>query len=276
MNIDYEGKTAAVTGAASGMGREVARLVRELGGTVYALDLNQSKDPVDGFIEVNLADKASIDSAVKALPDRIDSVFACAGVAGKNMTPLSVATINFVGHRHLVESLVPRMGEGSSIALIASMGGMGWIANIPAVMGLLQTDGFDAAIHYLEQHVDDAAVLGGSTPGNNRGYTFSKEATILYAKYRSWTLAQRRIRINTISPGSTTTPMLSQFGSDPQVGARSVSPIGNSSSPRDQAKALAYLNSDTASYISGADLCVDYGFSGGIYTGQGQLSETGN
>jgi len=276
MNIDYAGRTTVVTGTASGMGREVARLVRELGGTVYALDVNPCDDPVDGFIEVDLAEKTSIDSAVKALPDRIDSVFACAGVAGKNMTPLSVATINFVGHRHLVESLVPRMDEGASIGLIASMGGMGWIRNIPAVMGLLRTDGFDATIAYLQRHADDPDVLGGSTPGTNRGYTFSKEATILYAKYRSWTLAERRIRINTISPGSTTTPMLSQFGTDPGTGGRSVSPIGESSSPRDQAKALAYLNSDLASYISGADLCVDHGFSGGIYTGQGQLGRTGN
>lgn len=269
-HITYEGKTVVVTGASSGMGREVASQLADLGAVVHGLDIQPSEATLASFTTVNLGDEASIDAAVEQMPSHLDSVFACAGVSGKGMPPITTATINFVGHRHLVESLVPRMGAGGSIGLIASMGGMGWISNIPAVLGLLQTGSFSEGVAYLRAHSTDPAVLGGEE-GRNRGYTFSKEATVLYAKYRSWTLAAQQIRINTVSPGATQTPMLSQFGASPDDGAKSVSPIGVPSTPRNQADALLYLNSDAAEYISGADLVVDYGFSGGLYTGQGTL-----
>ncbi|MDQ0691338.1 SDR family oxidoreductase [Arthrobacter sp. W4I7] len=269
-NIDYSGKTVVVTGAASGMGREVAEQLVALGAEVHGLDIQQVENDMAGFTTVNLAEESSIDEALTHLPTHVDSVFACAGVSGKGMPALLTATINFVGHRHLIESLVPRMSAGGSIGLIASMGGMGWIGNIPAVIPLLQTSSFSEAVAYLQEHEEDPAVLGGPVEAN-RGYTFSKEATVLYAKYRSWSLAAQQIRINTVSPGATQTPMLSQFGSSPDAGAKSVSPIGAPSTPRNQADALLYLNSTEAEYISGTDLVVDYGFSGGIYTGQGAL-----
>ena len=65
--------------------------------------------------------------------------------------------------------------------------------------------------------------------------------------------------------------MISQFGKTEDAGAKNVSPIGVPSKPIDQAKALLYLNSENATYISGADLVVDYGYSGGIYTGVGNF-----
>jgi NAD(P)-dependent dehydrogenase (short-subunit alcohol dehydrogenase family) len=268
-HIDYAGKTAVVTGAASGMGAEVTRELLELGAAVYALDVRPPSASVKSFVQTDLGDKASIDAAVASLPDAIDTVFGCAGVSGKGLPAIRTTTVNFVGHRHLVESLLPRMGEGGTVGLIASMGGMGWMRSLPAILPLLHTPGFDEAVGYLQAHADDPAVIGGP-PETLRGYTFSKEALIVYAKFRAWQLAERRIRINTISPGATDTPMLPEFG--PSGGAGSVSPIGIPSTPADQADALIYLNSAAASYVSGADLCVDYGFSGGIYTGQGSIT----
>lgn len=279
--IDYHGKTVVVTGAATGIGNEVVRSLLGLGATVHALvhvhDIHikpavgtgASLVKIDlGEVQVDLGDKASIDAAVAHLPESIHSVFACAGVSGKDMTPLRVATTNFIGHRHLIESLIPRMPSGSSIGMIASIGGMGWIANIPAILPFLQTKSFEEAVAYLEARQEDPAILGGP-PEANRGYTFSKEAMILYAKFRSWSLAAQKIRINTVSPGATETHMLQEFGVSPDAGAKNVSPIGVPSTPRYQANALIYLNSEAAEYISGADLVADYGFSGGIYTGQG-------
>ncbi|PYE50050.1 SDR family oxidoreductase [Paenibacillus barcinonensis] len=272
-NISYAGKTVVVTGAASGMGQETAKLLIELGAEVYALDLKEPSYPVKAFVEVNLSQRESIDTAISKLPESIDSIFACAGVAGKGMTPLSVATINFVGHRHLIENLIPRISENGSIGFIASIGGMGWFANLPKLLEFLSTPDFDAAVQYLSENQEDPSVLGGSVEGNNRGYTFSKEATIVYVKQKSWELSAKKIRINSVSPGATAPPMLSQFGITENDGAKNVSLIGVPSEPLDQARALIYINSDEARYISGTDLVVDYGFSGGILTGQGNFHE---
>ena len=271
MEYGYKDKVAVVTGAASGMGKEVADLLLAEGAKVYALDMNKPDTQYEEFIELNLASKESIDAAVAQLPEKVDTIFACAGVAGKNMPELLVTKINFIGHYHLIESLIPRMNKNSSIGLIASMGGMGWMGNIPALMEFLQNDTFEKQVAFLEPKTNDPKFLGGSSDGSNRGYTFSKEATIVYAKKRAWEIADKQIRINTISPGATQTPMLSQFGTKEDDGAKNVSPIGVPSQPIDQAKALLYLNSEHATYISGADLVVDYGYSGGIYTGVGNF-----
>lgn len=271
MEYGYKGLNVVVTGAASGMGKEVANLLLAEGANVYALDMNEPNFKCEAFIQVNLSSKESIDEAITQLPENIDSVFCCAGVAGKNMSPLLVVQINFIGHYHLVESLIPRLEKGSSIGLIASMGGMGWLENMPATMEFLQNDSFEKQVKFLETKLDDPKFIGGATESNNRGYGFSKEVTIVYAKKRAWEIADKQIRINTISPGSTQTPMLSQFGATAEDGAKNVSPIGVPSQPIDQAKALLYLNSKNATYISGADLVVDYGYSGGIYTGVGSF-----
>ncbi len=58
-------------------------------------------------------------------------------------------------------------------------------------------------------------------------------------------------------------------------GKNIISLIGRYAKAAEQAWTLVFLNSNLASYISGADIVVDYGFSGGIYTGQVDLSKTG-
>jgi NAD(P)-dependent dehydrogenase (short-subunit alcohol dehydrogenase family) len=170
--------------------------------------------------------------------------------------------INFVGPQYFIESLLPRMDSGSSVAMIASIGGsLGWTANlVNTILPFLAVQGFEEKVKWLENNKDNPQAIGGAV---GRPYAFSKECLIAYAKQKAWVLAERNIRMNTLSPGSTCTPMLDEFGASND----SVSPICVSATPEDQAKAMIYLNSDYASYVSGTDLIVDFGFSGGILTG---------
>ena len=160
MEYGYKNKVAVVTGAASGMGKEVANLLLAEGAKVYALDMNEPDTQYEEFIELNLSSQESIDASVAKLPEKVDTIFACAGVAGKSMPELLVTKINFIGHYHLIERLIPRMNKNSSIGLIASMGGMGWIGNIPAVMEFLQNDTFEKQATFLESKTDDPRFLG--------------------------------------------------------------------------------------------------------------------
>jgi NAD(P)-dependent dehydrogenase (short-subunit alcohol dehydrogenase family) len=273
----YEDETAVVTGAASGIGKATAELLVEFGAEVYGLDVKEVKVPGVKHVPMDLNKKESIELALRRLPSKVDKVFAVAGVAGvfytgRTFDPVDVVTINFVGHRHLIENLIPRMSEGCAIAIIASIGGMGWVTNLQNVSALLNIPGFDEARAWLEAHRDDPKVIGGPREAQ-RPYCFSKECLIAYAKMRSWQLAEKGIRINTVSPGITETPMLPDFAkivgtTVEQMGKSVLSPIGRYAKPIEQAWPLIFLNSKLASYISGADLPVDFGFTGGAYTGQ--------
>lgn len=273
--INYKGKVCVVTGAASGMGLSVVKMLSELDAEIIGVDIKEVPVPVKKFIQMNLASKDSIDAGIAQMPEHIDCIFSCAGVAGvfyagREFDVIDVMKINYVGPIYMIEALVPRMSEGGAIAMIASIGGMGWMASLPTTLQFLAIKDYDEKIKYLEANRDNPQVIGGPRE-NNRVYCFSKECLITYAKQQSWLLSAKKIRINTLSPGSTATPMLNDFntisGVEGGTQEESCSLVKVSATPEDQAKAIIYLNSDYASYVSGVDLQVDYGFTGGVFTG---------
>jgi len=97
-------------------------------------------------------------------------------------------------------------------------------------------------------------------------YSATKAAVRSFA--RTWTtdLKSRRIRVNAISPGSTDTPGFSELVGSSETGQQrlkmlsSVVPMGRLGKPKEIAKAVVFLASDDASYITGAELFVDGGF----------------
>jgi len=265
--LGYKGKVVAVTGAATGMGHEAAKLLIELGAEVHALDIAPVKLPVKQAIQIDLSDEKSINDAVAKLPAKIDCIFSCAGISaiylGKTFSSVHVNLVNFVGPRHLIEALIPRMPEGGAIAMIASMAGSQWNKNLDNIDQLLAISDFTAAKKWLESKIDDPRVIGGD-PRVNANYRFSKECTIVYAKRRTWDLGTKKIRINTLSPGITETPMMPSFNEITKVGDPQMKVIwpsvGRPSNPREQAEALLFLNSNMARYVSGVDLLSDYGY----------------
>lgn len=259
--LQYEGKRCVVTGAASGMGAATAALLTELGAEVIGLDIQDDPGGLAGFHHVDLSDQASIDDVVAAVLDAtggtVDSLFNCAGLP-TNAPGQQIARVNFVGHRHLTEALLPAMGKGSSVAFISSAAGMGWQQNWPVLHELLATDGFDGALAWCADHDDLIAP---------NGYGFSKEAICAYVAWRGYQVAART-RINAILPGPTDTPMMPSFvemmGED--FFAKFPKPVGQNSTPEEQAWAIVMLNSPRSSYVAATNVFTDGGFSGGMLT----------
>lgn len=241
------GKIALVTGGSSGIGLATAkqfaaegadvfitgRREKELAAAVEAIGKNATGVPGD---MADLADLDRLYARIKQEKGRLDVVFANAGAAkyatlGSITEEVydSIFATNVKGVLFTVQKALPLMPDGAAIVLNAS---------IVASKGL---------------------------PSNSI-YSATKAAVRSFA--RTWTtdLKPRRIRVNAVSPGTIDTPGLSELLASSEVGQQrlkmltSVVPAGRLGTPDEVAKAVVFLASDDASYITGAELFVDGGF----------------
>lgn len=262
--LGYKGKRVVVSGCFSGMGEATAKMLLDLGAEVHGLDFKESALPLASFNLVDLRDPTSIDAAVAKIGGKVDALFNCAGLP--NAFPaMDVMKVNFIGLRHLTEQVLPLMGEGGSIANIASTGGLGWSRRIPTNMEFVTTKGWDAAVAWCEANMDTVS----------EGYSFSKENVIVWTQFMGAHLIKKRIRINCTLPSPTQTPMMAAFEatSGKEVVAAAAEPMGRYSTPEEQAGGLVLLNSALASIINGVVLPVDGGFMGGLATGQVDITK---
>lgn len=247
----YDGRRAVVTGCASGIGEHVVGQLAELGADVVGLDRRRPSFELNEFHEVDLADRQSIDDAVASVGGPVDALFNVAGVSSGIGDPALVATVNFLGLRHLTEALVPKMTAGSSVASVSSLAAAAYREHLAAAAPLLNTATMQEGIDWCRRN---PRALGN-------GYQLSKEAIILYTMRSATPLGARGIRINCTGPGVTETPILDQLRT--AYGQSFLDdipkPLGRVSDPAEQAAVLLFLNSRAASYITGQVVWVDGG-----------------
>jgi len=241
----HAGKIALVTGGSSGLGLATAeRLMRE-GATVYITGRRQAElDAVAARLGVtaiqgdiaNMQDLDRIFATIREKSGRLDILFANAG--GGEFAPLGQITeaqfdkyfdINVKGTLFTVQKAIELMGPGSAIVLNGSM----------------------------------VSIKGAPAFGV---YAATKAAVRSFARTWSNDLKGRNIRVNVVAPGTVVTPgYKSELGmSDQQIAeysdyVASVTPLGRTGEPDEVAKAVSFLASDDASYITGVELFVDGG-----------------
>ncbi|WP_423369908.1 glucose 1-dehydrogenase [Burkholderia sp. LMG 32019] len=243
----HAGKVALVTGGSTGIGLATARRLAHEGATVFVTGRRQSAlddaireighgaQAIRGDI-ASAEDVARVMARISATHGRIDILFANAG--GGEFTPLGDITeaqfdkyfgINAKGTLLTVQGALPLMPAGSAIVVTGSIAAM---QGIPA-FGI---------------------------------YAATKAALRSFARTWSSDLKGRGIRVNVVSPGVIVTPgYKSELGmSDEQIDAYSkevaeTTPLGRVGEPDEIAKAVSFLASDDASYITGVELFVDGG-----------------
>ena len=253
-------KTVVVTGAATGIGAAVVDQLHALGHTIYALDVADMSPP-DGVtaLHCDLADPASIDAAVAALPDRIDALANVAGIAGPEPRDL-VIKVNFLGLRHLCDALWERITPGGSVVSVSSTAGRGWERRREVVEGLVHTADFASGVQWAA----DNEGRWSKDP-----YTFSKQCVTLWTKLAAARGAEGAVRVNSVSPGSVDTQLTPSFRA--QMGEEysdwRVAMIGRASQPAEMAEPVVWFAVGDCSWVNGADLIVDRGLEAGTQSG---------
>lgn len=246
--LGYEGKNVAVIGGATGMGAAAAKIVQGLGAKVWVMDVAEVTYPVTGSVVLDLRNEQSIDAAVGELPDRIDTVFCCAGVA--DGFP-GIMLINFIGQKYLLEQLESggKLGQGGAIVGISSVAGLPWMENKQQVFEFLDCSDWKSAMNWIAEH------------DGTDSYGFSKQAWNGYVARESLGYLKRGIRINAILPGPTDTP-LARANADEWLGFgtgyRAEAGV-EAHTPEQMGNALTFLGSDMSYGINGQILLVDHG-----------------
>ena len=242
-----EGKVALITGGTSGIGLATAKQFVDEGASVYITgrrdkelaaavkEVGKNVTGIQGDVS-NLGDLDRLFAQIKREKGKLDIVFANAGVA--KFAALGAITeelydwtfnINVKGLLFTVQKALPLLPDGASIIL-------------------------------------NSSVVGSKGLPINSVYSATKAAIRSFA--RTWTtdLTDRRIRVNAVSPGSIDTPGLSGLLGSSETGQQRLKmisnnvPLGRLGTPDEIAKAVVFLASDDASFITGAELFVDGGF----------------
>lgn len=250
-----KGKVIVVTGSASGIGYETARLCTAMGATVLGVDVTKRFDHVEEFYRADLSDARTIDALIDVLPQGIDGI---ANIAGLPPTAPAenVLKVNLFGLKRLTLGLLPKLNDGASIVNLASLAGFGWPQAVAAIRAAEQAD-MDDLTSFMQRF--DITNTGG------RSYFFSKEALIAWTQANRWTWRDRGIRMNSVSPGPVDTPILGDFIET--LGARAEEDMRVMDRPGradDIAPVVAFLLSDMTTWIRGTNIPVDGGMSSNI------------
>jgi NAD(P)-dependent dehydrogenase (short-subunit alcohol dehydrogenase family) len=262
--MNLKDKTIVVTGAASGIGAECARILNASGATVIAVDRNKPATDRDQFIMTDLSAPAGIDRLVAALPSHIDGLCNIAGLPPTKGAEL-VLRVNFMAVRMLTELLVrEKLRDGAAIVNLASLASVDWPAHVDQVQRLIALDEFSAVGAFCDnERIDDA-----------RSYFLSKEALVVWTMQQRWTWRHRGIRMNAVSPGPVETPIHQDFVAT--LGKRAeedMALLERAACPADVAPLVAFLCSDESAWIRGTNIACD----GGMYAHvQTQIHGLGN
>ena len=241
--------TVVVTGASSGIGASVGRLLRERGIMVIGVDRREpAPGTCDRFISCDLGQAAAIRALVNALPDKIHGLCNIAGLP-PTASPEDVLRVNAVGLRTLTLGLIPKLADGGAIVNLASFAGHAWRDSIALIDEFHGVD-FENVEAFCERH----AIV---TP---HSYFFSKQYVIAWTLLNRWTWRSRGIRMNCISPGPVETPILQDFVST--LGERveqDMAVMDRSATVADLAPIVAFLLEDGSSWLRGTNIEADGG-----------------
>jgi len=243
--FSLEGKTILITGASSGIGRGTAIECSRMGANVVLTGRNverlqETLSRMEGADHLILAGDLTVEDEMNRVISEMPSlngVVHCAGISQIKMVKFmdsksldNVFDVNFFGPITLNNALIQKkkIQKDSSIVFISSISGI-----------------------YATQ-------IGEA------GYGATKAALAGYAKSAALELAARGTRVNCIHPGVIETPLLSvnnsTFSEEELETLKKRYPLKRFGQPADVARCAIYLLSDASSFMTGASLLLDGGF----------------
>jgi 3alpha(or 20beta)-hydroxysteroid dehydrogenase len=240
------GKVVVITGGAGGLGAAFARHIVGRGGSVVVADLldDEGKQLADELgaqarcMHLDVTDPAQWSAAVQFTLDEFGSLTGLVNNAG-------VSTGQYLEHESLAH-----------FRMVVEVNLIGVFNGLQAVIGPMRSAGGGSIVN-----ISSAAGLFGLA--FTAGYGASKWGVRGLTKIAAVELGPDRIRVNSVHPGMTYTPMTVNVGIQVGEGNYPNTPMGRIAVPEEIAGAVGYLLSDDATYVTGAEIAVDGGWTAG-------------
>jgi len=241
-----EGKVCVITGAASGIGAETARLFASEGARVVGVDVAEGAEGALA-LRANVADEDEVRemySQAEKEMGRVDVLFNNAGISPDD--DVSVLETSLEAWQRVQDVNL------KSVFLCCKHG-------IPHLLN----SGGGSVINTASF----VAVMGAAT--SQISYTASKGGVLALSRELGVEFARRGVRVNALCPGPVNTPLLQElFAKDPEKAARRLVhlPMGRFAEAREIAQGALFLASDDSSYVTASTFLVDGGLSGAYVT----------
>lgn len=246
------GKVALVTGAASGIGAAAARRLAQDGAAVLLTDRDLAGEEVAAAITAQGGTAAFRLHDVTSHPDWAAAVEHAVQEFGR--LDILVNNAGISGGRH---ELMDHSLEAWRQILSVNLDGV--------FLGLRHAGPRIAAVGGGSV-INISSILGKVGMGGAAAYCASKGGVTLLTKAAALEWAPLNIRVNSVHPGFIDTPLVSNAlaerddGNEMRVALMNAHPVGRFGLPREIGDAIAFLASDDASFITGAELVVDGGY----------------
>ncbi len=235
-------KVAFVTGAGQGMGRAIVRHFAEQGATVVAADINleAARQTIEGLgdkalaVSCNVADSDSVATAMAAVHERFGSLDVVVNNAG-------------IGS---IDAFADTPDEHWQRVIGVNLTGT-FFCSREAVKLMLKATTPGVIIN-----ISSTAAVTGEGPSH---YCAAKAGVMGLTRSMARELASNGIRVNTIVPGPTNTPMMADIPEDWMQSMLKAIPLGRMGETDEIARVAAFLASDDASFITGQNLAVNGG-----------------
>jgi NAD(P)-dependent dehydrogenase (short-subunit alcohol dehydrogenase family) len=240
------GKVCVITGTASGIGAESARLFEQEGARVVGIDLSAEAEG-SLTIEADVADEEQVAAAFRRIGEEIGQVDVLMNNAGINPTDDGSVLETSLESWQRVQDVNLR-----SVFLCCKHG----IPHLLASGGgsVINVSSFVATVGAAESQAS---------------YTASKGAVLSLSRELGVEFADRGVRVNALCPGPVNTPLLKElFAKDPERAAKRLVhiPMGRFGEPDEIAKAALFLASDDSSFVTASTFQVDGGLSAAYLT----------
>lgn len=243
-------KIYGVTGVASGIGAELARILKERGHQVVGFDLRETSVNVDQFIQIDMNDEDAIAQAAAAVDTPLDGLCNNAGLPPRDGWEEMILQVNFLAPRAFTAAMLPHLKEGAAIVNMASRAGQFWPQNLDQIKRL-------GALRSRDQLADFVAAEGLDPTAC---YNLSKEAIIVWTMAEAERMTAAGLRMNSLSPAAVATGILDDFkrAFGDKV-ARNVQRAGRPGKPEEIAEIAAFYLSPESWWVKGADIWIDGG-----------------